>query len=164
MSFSRHLPSVVAVVNLEVGLEQVAHGEVGGGLAVGDRAAFELEPAAGVMRPDELVEQAGLAHPGLANDRHDLAVAGAGALQGLAQGLELCLPPDETGEPTGRQRLQARPGGAGSDELEHLHGVRQPLDRNGAQRFDLHEPFDQSEGLSRDEHRAGPGHLLQTRR
>ena len=93
---------------------------------------------------DELVDQAGLAHPGLPDARHDLAVAGASALQGLAQGLELCLPPDETGEATGRHRLQARAGGAGTDEFEHLHRLRQPLDRNGAQGVDLHEPFDQS--------------------
>ena len=79
-----HLAPVVAVVNLEVGLEQVAHREVGGGPAVGDRAAFELEPVVGVMGAGELVDQAGLAHPGLPNDRHDLAVTSARLLPGLA--------------------------------------------------------------------------------
>ena len=157
------LAPVVAVVDLEVGLEEVAHGEVGSGLAVGDRAAFEQEPAVGVMGADELVDQAGLAHPGLPDHRHDLAVAGAGMLQGLAQGLDLRLPPDETGEPTGGKRLQARPGGCGTDELEHLHRVRQPLDRDGAQRFDLDKPFGQPQGLPRGEHRARRRHLLHPR-
>src|SRR5439155_7398941 len=48
------LAPVVAVVNLEVGLEQVTHREVSGGLAVGDRAAFEHEPVMGMMGADEL--------------------------------------------------------------------------------------------------------------
>jgi hypothetical protein len=75
-------PAVIAVVDLEVGPEQVTHGEVGGGLAVGDRAAFEDEPVAGVRGADELVDQTGLAYPGLPNHRHHLAVVGAGTLQG----------------------------------------------------------------------------------
>jgi hypothetical protein len=32
------------------------------------------------MGTDELVEEAGLAHPGLADDRHELAVAGTSLL------------------------------------------------------------------------------------
>ena len=110
------------------------HRQIGGRLAVGDRAAFQHEPALGAMGADELVDQAGLAHPGLPHHRHDLAVARAGALQGLVQGLELRLPPDKAGQPTRRKRLQARPGRAGTHQLEHLHGVRQPLDRHRAQR------------------------------
>ena len=125
------LAPVVAVVNLEVGLEQVAHGEVGRGLAVGDRAAFEHEPVVGVMGAGELVDQAGLAHPRLPNDRHDLAVAGASALQGLAQGLDLRLPPDEAGEPTGRKRLQTRPGGAAPTSSNTSTGSASPLTATG---------------------------------
>ena len=132
---------VVAVVDLEVGLEQVTHREVGGGLAVGDRTTFEHEPVVGVMRPDKLVGQAGLAYPGLPNHRHHLAVAGASTLQCLTQGLELCLPPDKARQPPRRQRLQTRSGGCGAEQLEHLHRGRQPLDRNGPQRFDLDESF-----------------------
>jgi hypothetical protein len=115
------------------------------------------------MGAGELVDQASLARPGLPNDRHDLAVAGASALQGLAQGLELRLPPDKTGEPAGRKRLEARPGGGSADELEHLHRVRQALDRDGTQCFHLHDPFGQPQGFPRGEHRARLGHLLQTR-
>jgi hypothetical protein len=74
------------------------------------------------------------------------------------------LPPDEAREPTGRQRLQARPGGGGTDKLEHLHRVRQPLDRDGTQRLDLDKPCGQPQGLPRGEHRTGLRHLLQARR
>ena len=128
MSFSRTLPPLVAVVNLEVGLEQVAHGEVGGGLAVGDRAAFEHEPVVGVMGAGELVDQAGLAHPGLPNDRHDLAMAGAGALQGLAKASTSACRPTNRVSPTGRKRLQARPGGCGTVlwSSENGHTIKLP--------------------------------------
>ena len=68
-------PLVIALLDLEVAPEQVADGEVGRGLAVGDRAAFELEPALGVMGPCKLVEEARFAHTRLTNDRHDLPVA-----------------------------------------------------------------------------------------
>ena len=38
MTFSRIRPRVVAVLDLDIGLEQVDDREIGGGLAVGDRA------------------------------------------------------------------------------------------------------------------------------
>ena len=78
-------------IDLKVLLEKVTDREVGGGLAIGDRAAFTDEPAMGVMGADELVEQAGLAHPRLPDHGDYLAVAVAGVLHGLAQGLQLRL-------------------------------------------------------------------------
>ena len=126
-------PLVIALLDLEVAPEQVADGEVGRGLAVGDRAAFELEPALGVMGPCKLVEEARFALQGSPMTA-DLPVAALGPIQGLAQGLEFRLPPYEAGEPAGRKRLQARPGGDSTNQLEHVHGLWQPLDRHRAVR------------------------------
>ena len=77
------------------------HREIGCRLAVGHRGAFEHQPALGAVRMDALVDQARLPHARLPDHRHDLAMARPGPLQGLVEGLELCLPPDEAGEPTG---------------------------------------------------------------
>jgi len=43
------LPHIVAALDLAVGLEEVDHGQVGGGLAIGHRAALQDQPALGPM-------------------------------------------------------------------------------------------------------------------
>ena len=73
-----HLPVVVPVADLEVALEQVDHGQVAGGLAVGDGRGLQDQPVLHPMRVGELVGEPRLAHPGLAHDGDHLAVAGAG--------------------------------------------------------------------------------------
>ena len=47
---------------------------------------------------DAFIHQAGLAHPGLPDDGHDLTVPGLGAGQGVLECLDLYLAPDEAGE------------------------------------------------------------------
>ena len=51
------------------------------------------------MGVGELIEQARLAHPGLADDGHDLPVPVTGALQGAAELLQLGVAADEAGQP-----------------------------------------------------------------
>ena len=61
---------IITTFDLEIGLQQLDHGQERGGLTVGDRAAFEPEPAF-AKGLGELPEQAGLAHAGLTDDgRH----------------------------------------------------------------------------------------------
>jgi hypothetical protein len=155
-----NLARFLAVVDLEVALQQVTDGKVGGRLAIGDRVAVEDQPPRRAMRVGELVEETRFAHSRLADDRHELAVASSGAFQGLAERFELRRPPYETGEPAGGGSLQARPRGHGPDQLEHLHRVGQALDRHQTERPDLHQSFGQPQGLHRDEHRARLRHLL----
>ena len=60
-----------------------------GRLAIGDGGAFQHPPALGLVRLEQLIDEAGLAHPGLTDHGDHLAVAGLGPLQGLAQGGQL---------------------------------------------------------------------------
>ena len=69
------LARVVALLDLEVGLEQVDDRQVAGRLAVGDRAGLEDEPALGAVGVGELPDEARLPDAGLADEGDDLAVA-----------------------------------------------------------------------------------------
>ena len=155
-----HAPPVVAVLELKVGLEQVDDRQIRGGLAIGGRAAFQQEPALGARRMGELVEEAGLAHPGFPDDRHHLAVPRPGLLQGLVQGREFRLPPHEGRQPPRRKRLQARAGRAGAHQLAHLHGSGQPLDGHRAQGGDLDPSLRQPQGLGRQPNAPGGRELF----
>ena len=68
---------------MTVGFEQVTDRQVGRGLAVGYRTTLQYQPALGVVGVEELVDQARLAHPGLAKKRDDLPLAGTSPGQGL---------------------------------------------------------------------------------
>ena len=150
-----HAPPVVAVLELKVGLEQVDDRQIRGSLAIGGRVAFQQEPALSARRMGELVEEAGLAHPGFADDCHHLAVPGPGLFQGLVQGCQLRLPPHEGSQPPRCKRLQARAGRASAHQLTHLHGSGQSLDGHRAQGGDLDPPLCQPQGLGRQPN--GPG-------
>ena len=78
---------LVPVVHMAVALEQVDHGEIGRGFAVGHRGALQHAPALGAMGVDELVDQARLPHASLAHRGHHLAVPRPRPLQRLRQRL-----------------------------------------------------------------------------
>src|SRR3972149_4507075 len=84
-----------------------------------------------------------------AEEGHDRAVTGVRLGEGLAEGLQLRLPPHEAGEAPGGGGLEAGAGGGGPEELEDLHGVGQALDRDGPQGGDLNEALRKPEGLAR---------------
>ncbi len=93
----QHLPGhlgpdgarVIVLLHVAVALEQVDDREVGRGLAVGHRGAFEHQPALGVVGVDELIDQARLPHARLPDQRHDLAMPRPGLLQRLLQRRQL---------------------------------------------------------------------------
>ena len=143
--FLRDLPRVVAGLDLEVRPEEVDDRQIGRGLAVGGRAGFEDEPAVRAMGMDELPEQPGLAHAGLAHHSHDLAVTGPRALERLAEGVDLRLAPHEMGEPAGRRGLHARAHQPDPGDLVHVHRGVEPLDGQRAQRLDLNEALRQAQ-------------------
>ena len=83
------LPRVVAALDLEVAAEQLDHGQVGGGLAVGDRGGLHDQPAVHAMGVGELPEETRLAHARLPDHRDHLAVPLAGPVEGVAELLQL---------------------------------------------------------------------------
>ena len=92
---------VIAVLDATVGFEQVTDWQVRRGLAVGHRATLQPQPALRVVGVEELIDQTGFAHPGLADQRDHLPLAGSGPYQGLLQRLHLRLPPHKGRQPPG---------------------------------------------------------------
>ena len=115
------------------------------------------------MGARELVEQAGLAHPRLADHRRQLAVAVAGTLLGAAKLLDLGVTAHEARQPSAGGRLQPRPGRAGSRRLVHLHGLHQALHGHRAQRLHRDIPLHQLQRRRGQQNAARAGKLLHAR-
>src|SRR5205807_7804422 len=85
------------------------------------------------MRVGEVVDEARLAHPGLADDRHQLTVTGAGQLLRAAEMLQLGVAADEPRQAAPGGRLEASPRRACPRHLVTLPRVGEALDRHGAE-------------------------------
>ena len=147
----------------EIGLEEVNDGEIGGGLAIRDRAAREQEPAVGAVRVGELIEQAGLAHARLADDCHHLALPGPSPLPRLAELVQFGITPHEARQAPRRGGLQPRAHRSGTQELVDLNRLLQSLHRHGPQRCNLDETLDQAQRVSGQQARTRSGKLFQAR-
>ena len=116
------------------------------------------------MRTGELVDEARLSHPGLANDGRHLAMPLRGELLCAPELLQLIVAADEASEPTPRGRLQTGPHGSTPDHLEHLHRLAQSLDVDRAERLDLYEALGEPQRVGAHEDRARRRHLLHAHR
>jgi hypothetical protein len=157
------LAGVIARLELEVAPEQVEDREEGRHLAVGDGIRLDEKPAVEAVGVGELPEQARLADAGLADDGHELAPAAAGALEGVAELVQLRVTTDVARETAGGRGLQPRANGGGSDELVDLERHGEPLDHHGAEWRDLHVPLGEAQGIGGEQDRAGDGQLLHPR-
>ena len=120
---------VVAVLDVEVRPEELDHGQVRGRLAVRDRGAVHDEPALAAMRLHDLPDEPRLADARLPDDGHDLAVAGGGPGQRVAQLLQLGTPPDQRRHGTARRQARA---------LEPFEPIARPTPRvDGADGHEL---------------------------
>src|SRR5207245_6204414 len=115
---------VVAVLDVEVCLEEVDDREVGRGLAIGDRAAFEDEPAGHRLGMGEFPEETGLAHSRLADGGDDLAVADASPLQRPAKDVKLGFASHEASEAASSSGFEPAVQRTDPEEFENLHRVR----------------------------------------
>src|ERR671919_1821095 len=79
--------------------------QVARGLAVGDRAGLQDEPALDAMRVSQLEDETGLADSGLPDHRGDLALPRPGSLERAPDLLDLQLAPDEPRETARRGGL-----------------------------------------------------------
>jgi hypothetical protein len=153
-------PGVVAALDREVAPEQLDHGQVGGGLAVGDRGSLHDEPAVHAVGVGELPEETRLAHARLPDHGDHLAVSQARPVEGLAKLLQLRIPADEAREPPPRRCFQTGAGGACPHQLEHLDRRAEALDRHRAERCDVDKAFDQLQRRRRQEDGARACQLL----
>ena len=164
MTFSRIFRGSSRLSICEVAAEQLDHGQVGGGLAVGDRGGLHDQPAVHAVGVGELPEETRLAHARLPDHGDHLAVPQAGPVEGAAELLQLRVPADEAREPPPRRGLEAGAGGAGPHQLEHLDRLAEPLDRHRAERGDLDEALGQVQRLGGEPDAAGRRELLHARR
>ena len=74
--------------------------------------------------------------------------------------LQLRGPADEARELPARRGFEACAGDAGSDQLEHLNRLAEPLDRHGAERGDLDQALGQVQRLGGEPNAAGRRELL----
>ncbi len=89
----------LAIVHLEVGLEEVDDRQVAGRLAVGHGARFQDEPVLGAVGVGELVDEAGLPHAGFPHEGDELAVAIVGEGERAADLLDLGVRPTKRVSP-----------------------------------------------------------------
>jgi hypothetical protein len=130
-----------AIVDLEVGLEEVDDGQVAGGLAVGHGAGFQDEPVLSPVGVGELVDEAGLPHAGFPHEGDELAVAIVGESERAADLLDLGVAADEPRQSPRGGRVEPGPLRARSGECVDLHRLRQALDRDRAPGRDLDVAF-----------------------
>ena len=150
----------LAIVHLEVGLEEVDDRQVAGRLAVGHGARFQDEPVLGAVGVGELVDEAGLPHAGFPHDGDELAVAIVREGERPADLLDLGVAADEPRQSPRGGSVEPGPLRARSGERVDLHGVRQALDRDRPPGRDLHVAFGELQGRGGEQDRAGRRHLL----
>ncbi len=102
------LACVVLGFDLEIVIEEINDGQVGGGLAVRNREGLQDETST-LRGRLELVEQPRLSQPGLAYRRDDLSAPLLGQLQHAAHLGHLLLAPDELCQPAPGSALQTSP-------------------------------------------------------
>src|SRR5215813_12704079 len=117
------------LLDVAIALEEVNDREIRRRLAIRHGGTLQDRPPLHAVRVDELVDEPGLAYPGLPDQRHDLTMPCPGALQRLLQGQQLRLPSHEAREPPCGTGLQAPTESTGPDQLTHLHRLGQPFNR-----------------------------------
>jgi hypothetical protein len=127
--------------------------------------ALIAQPGVGLVRDlgCELSTEPRLADAGLAREQHDLAGAGPGLSQAVAQHRTLCRPPDEVGEPATR-RLKAAFRHGDVFDHECLDRLGEALDRLPAEVAQPEQVADQAAGGAGEDDLPGFRKSLQARR
>ena len=160
MTRSRMRLAVVALFDLEIGLEQIDDRAVGGGLSVRDRTRFQNQRTVHAVGMSEFVEQARLAHARLSHHRDDLAMSRLCSLQCSTELRQLRAPADEPGQASHCCRLKPGARRTRTGELIDLHRLGHAFDRHRAPSLERHEAFDQLERRRGHQGAAGRSQLL----
>jgi hypothetical protein len=116
------------------------------------------------MGMDELPEETGFPHAGLAHHRDNLAVTLAGFFERLSERLELGVPPHEAREPADRGRLKAPAYRSCPSDLVDLDRGPDPFNGDEAEGLDLNETLRQPKRCGREQDAPGGRQLLHARR
>ena len=113
-----------------------------------------------MVRVDPLIDEAGLAHPGLPDHRHHLPVADLRLREGLDEGGHFRVTADEARQAPRHPGLKAPAQRRRPDELEDRDGLWQPLHGDWPQGRDLHQPLHQPQGVGRQQNAPRGGELF----
>jgi hypothetical protein len=121
-------------LNLKERLQQIDDRQIWRRLAIGVWVAFEDEPAVAPTDTDELIEQQGLAHTGIAHQPHHLPLSHFDMAEECLQDSQLLIPPHEPTQGSLPIPLQRGPSWAEPDDavghgLIDFPGARAPLPR-----------------------------------
>ena len=155
---------LVPVVDPEVGLKQVDHGEVRCGLAVGNRATLERQPAVSPMRMRHLPHEARLADSRFSHDRDHVPLPRSGSTERLVHRVQLALAPHELGQPPRGRRMQSRSTRTSADDLVHVDGSAESLDGHRAEGLDADVTLSEAECRGGEPDAAGSCQLLHASR
>ena len=153
---------IILVLNLQVALEQVDHGQVRRGLPVRNGARLHDEPPVGPVGVRHLPDQSRLPDARLPDESDHLTGPRSRPTDGLAHLFQLRLPADEPREAAGRRGVQPRAKWPRSRHLIEVDRRAQALDGHWAERRDRDEPFRESEHVGGQQSRVGLGELLHT--
>src|SRR4029453_9259867 len=132
-----NLPRLVSRLDLKIDPEQLDDRQKRCRFALGNRTAFDDQPALRAIGVGELPVQTGLANARLSNDSDDLAVPVAGALEGLSELVQLAVAPYETCEAARGGGVQTRAYCRCSCDFEDLEWELKSFDFQSAERLDL---------------------------
>ena len=150
----------VVGADLEISPEQVDDRQIRCRPPVRRGVRFQNQPVRRVRRMKELVQQARLARPSLADDRNHLTETVGGEPLRVAQSLQFDAPTDETRQAASGGRLEARSCGADASQLVDWYRLGQSLDRHQAKRVHGDIALRQLEGIGRGQHGARLGQLF----
>src|SRR5262249_19187876 len=120
----------LSVLDMEVPFKQRYYRGIGGGLSIRQRRALQHQPALRVERLETLVYKTRLHNPPPPDHGHDLAMPRPRSFQGLAHAVESGLPSHKARQTTGYRGLETSMESTGSEQLVHLEGLAQALDRH----------------------------------
>src|SRR5688572_33457308 len=108
---------------------------------------------------DQLMDQARLAHAGLAHERQDPSPPSAGVLQGLPQLFHLSAPPDETSQTPSGSSVEARLDRACASDLVDRDWLGQAFHRDETARIRFGVAFSEPPRVSCRQDASGTGEL-----
>ena len=152
-------------VDLEIIPEQFDNRQVGRCAAVGNRIGFQDQPVSRMVRMNELVDQARLAHAGFSDHRRHLASTLIGKLLRVEELIQLGVAADEARQAPSRGGLEASARGTNARHLVDLHQISDAFHRHGpAEGTHRDVAFRQPECVGCCQHGTGLRHLLHARR